>query len=696
MPDSLWSESDAKDLDALDALVYRSHLLGADRSFVNYGGGNTSIKTPGRDHLGREVEVLWIKGTGFDLATVERDGFAPLRLEEVAASRSREVMSDDEMVDYLALCSLSPLAPTASIETTLHAFLPFPHVDHTHPEAALAFCCGAEGEELTRECFGEDIVWVPYVRPGFALAKLALDALEKQPNAIGMFLAKHGLVTWGDSGRESYERTISVLSMAEDFLDRNLDERTVLGGEAVSPPRDDVRRAVMLEILPVMRGELSRLLGGDRRFILHWDNSPEILRFVGARDAAGIASVGAACPDHVMYTKFKPLFIDGEVSGAVAAGGDVSELVQAIRAGIAEYVDEYRRFFEENTEPGVEMLDPAPRVLLIPGFGIVTAGRDAWTAANIASLYRTAVSVMRRASANGGYTSLSPKEAWNVEYWPLELYKLTFRPPDGELAGQVAVITGGAGAIGQATARRMLNEGAHVLITDLDGERAEKLAGELSAQYPLRVRSVQVDNALEGDTDRMLHETILAFGGVDIVIPNAGLSSAGAIEDTTLDEWDKVHAVLLRGYFLTCRAAFRAMKLQGCGGSIVINGSKNGLAAGKNAIAYTTAKAAEMHMARCLAEEGGVLQIRVNSVAPDAVIRGSALWSKEWKEERARAYGFDVEDIEEFYRKRNVLKRSVTAEDVAEAILFLASARSAKTTGCAITVDGGLAVTYPR
>jgi rhamnulose-1-phosphate aldolase/alcohol dehydrogenase len=694
MPETLWSEEDAP-AGALEQLVYRSNLLGRDRAIVNYGGGNTSSKGRIRDHRGREIEVMWIKGSGSDLETVGRAGFPALHLDDLRAAQANEAMTDEEMVEYVAQCSAQAGGPRPSIETMLHAFLPFAHVDHTHPEAAIAMCCCSRGEELMRECFGDDVVWVPYVRPGFALAKLALDALHRNPNAKGMLLAKHGLVTWGQTGRDSYDGTIELLSQAERFLEASVNPEWLYGGRSVDSATPGVRQAVMGELLPVIRGELSRLVGSDGHVILNFDDSEAVLEFACSRDAASLAGTGAACPDHVMYTKFLPLVVDASEC-RTALIGDSRALTETLREVVTGYVHRYTEFFETFSPGGVSMLNPGPRVILIPGFGLVTAGVDAWAARNTRALYRTAIRVMRWASSIGDYTSLSSQEGWDIEYWPLELYKLTLRPPPKEMASRIVVVTGGAGAIGRATAARLLSEGAHVVLSDIDPERLAAVVEDLRGEHLGRVHAVVGDAVSESQVSKLFCETILTFGGVDLVVPNAGLASSAPVDETAIDEWDRVQAVLLRGYFLACRAAFVVMKRQGIGGAIVINSSKNGLAAGPNAIAYTTAKAAELHMARCLAEEGGRFGIRVNAVAPDAVIRGSGLWTQKWREERAKAYGFEVSQIEEHYRERNVLKVSITAEDVAEAILFLASRRSSKTTGCIITIDGGLAVAYPR
>ncbi len=690
VPPNEWSDGAVAGLTEIEALTYRSHLLGSDPTIVNFGGGNTSIKTQAVDHAGRPVSTLWVKGSGWDLGTITADGFTPLRLDDVAMLESRSEMDDDEVVDYLQRCMLDPKAPRPSIETTLHAFIADTHVDHTHPEAAIAFCCAEFGEKLVGDCFGDEAVWVPYVRPGFGLAKLAVAARRRNPNATAMFLAKHGLVTWGSSSQESYERTISVLQRAHSFLQQHIDIVKAFGGRRIPEGGEELRRTLAVSILPRVRGALSEKVG--RRLILSFDDSRDVRQFVDSNNMPELAGTGAACPDHVMYTKFLPVVVDAPKHEE----WDPVELEEAITRAVDSYAEAYRTFFAEHTDGVTEPLDPAPRVVLIPGLGMITAGWDKWAALNTASLYRSAISVMLGAASVTRFTSLTPEEAWNVEYWPLELSKLATRSSHGDLESRIALITGGAGAIGSATARRLLAAGAHIVISDLDAHRAAQTAAALASEFPHRIVAVGADAGSEDDTTRVLETSTLEFGGLDLAVPNAGIAGAHPIDETSVDEWRRVQDVLLLGYFLTCRAAFTVFKRQGLGGVIVINSSKNGLAAGKNAIAYTTAKAAETHMCRCLAEEGGPFGIRVNAVAPDAIITDSGFWTKEWREERSRTYGFPVEDIEEYYRQRNALKVNVEARDVAETILWLASDRSGKTTGCIVTIDGGLMATYPR
>jgi rhamnulose-1-phosphate aldolase/alcohol dehydrogenase len=679
--------------DELDRLVSRSRLLGRDRRVVNYGGGNTSIKVGTVDHRGRPVECLWIKGSGSDLATIRREQFTPLRLADLRELESRKSMTDEEMVEYVALSSLDPAAPRASIEAVLHAFLPFPHVDHTHPEVAIAFCCCERGQAVVRDCFGESVVWVPYVRPGFQLAKLAIEALRANPTAEGMFLEKHGLVTWGHSGEESFDRTSNLLARGRQFLDSNSpDAPSVDASPQAALGKDDDRMEYARQILPRIRGWLARRAGnGIQHRILHFDPDVEVVEFLAQPLARERALTGAACPDHVMFTKFKPAFVD------VGNGPlDAEVYWQAVHRALEEYVEWYRSFFEEGHRADVAMLSPTPNVILIPGLGMVTAGADMWSAKNTAALYRSAIRIMRWASSIGAFVSLSPQEAWDIEYWPLELYKLSLRPAQKRLAGRIALITGGAGAIGRASVKRLLQEDAHVAIVDANSEALETLRVELETQYPDRVRTIVGDVTLEQTYETAERELATGFGGCDIFFANAGIAAANPVEDISLQEWEHVQAVLTRGYFLAARSAFRLLKRQGIGGALAFNASKNGLAPGTNALAYTTAKAAELHMARCLAEEGGPDGIRVNAIAPDAVIAGSGLWTDEWKRQRAQTYGFELDEIDDFYRQRNALKVTIRAEDVAEALLFLVSDASSRTTGCIITVDGGVSGAYPR
>jgi rhamnulose-1-phosphate aldolase/alcohol dehydrogenase len=697
---NLWDADKAEGLSELEALAYRSNLLGADRAVANYGGGNTSTKATQTDHTGREIDVLWVKGSGTDLASIKADQFTGLKLDEVLPLEQRTEMSDEEMVSYLAACQLRPEMPRSSIETLLHAFVPHPHVDHTHPDAINMICCSRGGQELARECFGqEEAVWIDYIRPGFRLSKQVGEAVRDNPKARFILLAKHGLVTWGETHQESYSRTIEAINRAAEFVASKAGEHFAFGGRKIEPLAPERREALLSEVLPALRGALSSGGGGRplektgqlqvSHKIVRTDHTTEdVLEFVCGRDSRDLSQVGAACPDHLVRTKVKPLWVDfdPETEGP-------EELKAKLREGVEEYRREYEAYFLRHEEADEEMFDPNPRVVWIAGVGLIASAHNAKEAALSRDFAYRAINVMRGAHALRGYVSLSEEESYAIEYWPLELYKLAQAPPPKELAGEIAFITGGAGGIGSAVARLLASEGACVVVCDLDEEGASEVAEGLS-QPGVAARADVTD---EGQVAHAYRRAILEYGGVDVVVSNAGLASSAPIEETSVQMWEKNHAVLAKGYFLVSREAFRVMKEQGVGGSLVFVASKNALAAGKNASAYSSAKAAELHLARCLAEEGGAEHIRVNTVNPDAVLQGSRIWGSSWREERAAAYGIEPEELEEHYRKRNVLKLNVVPENIAEAVLHFASeARSSRSTANILNVDGGVKDSYPR
>jgi rhamnulose-1-phosphate aldolase/alcohol dehydrogenase len=682
--DNLWDASQAAGLDDLGKLAYRSNLFGRDRSVANYGGGNTSTKVIERDHAGRERRVMYVKGSGSDLARITRDGFTGLRMDEIDPLFEREKMSDEDMVVYLALCQTAPTMPRSSIETLLHAFVPFDHVDHTHPDATNMICCAVNGEQLAKDCYGDDAVWIPYIRPGFTLAKQVGEAVRNSPHAKLILLAKHGLVTWGNQHEESYEATIDAINRAVDFVNQRTRDREPFGGP-IRAPVDEVRRAELLsEGLLALRGEVSQ----ETPKVLQANTSDAVLEFVCGRESSEVSQVGAACPDHLIHTKVVPLWVDFDPGSE-----GPQELATKLVEGTRRYRGDYRAYFDRHQLVDEDMFDPNPRVVLVPGVGMVTIGKDLKAARLSRDLYHRAIEVMRGAAGIDEFISLTEGESYAVEYWPLELYKLSLAPASAELAGRVALVTGGAGGIGSAVARAFTEAGALVVVTDLDAAAAGTVAEELGSG----ARAVAMDVTDEDAVAAGFKDAVLAYGGIDVVVSNAGVASSAPIEDTSLDLWERDHRVLARGYFLVAREAFRAMKRQGSGGSIVFVASKNSLVAGKNAAAYSSAKAAELHLARCLAEEGGRSRIRVNTVNPDAVLQGSRIWAGAWREERARAYGIEPDELEEHYRQRTTLKVNVLPEDIAEAVLFFASeARAAKSTGNILNVDGGVAAAYPR
>lgn len=691
-PADRWT-AEAEGLDLLDQLVYRSRLLGADRSLANRGGGNTSAKETVRDHAGRETRVLWVKGSGTDLASITVAGFPGLRLDDLLVLREREKMDDAAMVAYLLRSALGPDQPRPSIETLLHAFIPLPHVDHTHPDAVIALTSSPRGHEIAKDAFGDEAIWLDYRRPGFSMSKQIADLLEQQPSARAVLLAKHGLVTWGETGEESYRLTIEFVSRAAQAIDEAAASRRPRAGatDTQALAAEDANR-ILETTLPSLRGAL---LADTDGVILEVDRSPEAVAFASSSRMREVSQVGAPCPDHLINTKHKPLAIDWSPTSA-----DADALDKLLDEGVAAYGEWYRGYYKRNVDDETRPfpIDPAgPRVVLIPGIGIVTSGPDAGRARFSRELYERAIAVESAADAIGGFTSLTENEAFAIEYWPLERYKLAQTPPRGELSGKIALVTGGASGIGRAAAIALAERGAHVAVADLNFEGAEELTERLVATYgSRRALAVHVDVTDESAVAEMTRRAVLEYGGLDILVASAGLATSSPVTETSVEEWDRNYAVLARGYFLAAREAFRVLIRQAAGGSIVFVASKNALVAGANAAAYSSAKAASLHLARCLAEEGGPHGIRVNTVNPDAVIQGSSIWSSDWKAERASTYGIGEEDLQSFYKGRTKLGVAVLPEDVAEAIAFFAGPRSAKSTGNILNVDGGVTAAYPR
>ena len=683
-PEDRWDSLKAEGLSPLDALTYRSNLLGSDRSVANWGGGNTSTKSNENDHRGVETEVLWVKGSGSDLATIRSEQFTALRLDDLRLLEARPAMNDDELVLYYERAALRPGQPRASIETPLHSMLPFRHIDHTHPDAIIALCAVPDGRALAGRLWGNGAIWIDYERPGFSLGKRIAQAIREQRDANCVLMAKHGLVTWGDSSEAAYAATIETIRRAAEALAEHADQWRVFQIAGTDSPGLEAIAAA----LPALRGALSV----RRPAILHLDSSQASLSYASRPDVAEIAQAGPACPDHLVHTKPWPMVVS---AADIARGTDV--LAAAFRLGVADYEARYVAYWARNSKPSDPQHDPGPRIVLIPGFGVLGVGPDAAAASVSAALYRRATAVLSVANLYGGFDPLTEAETFAIEYWPLELYKLAQRPVDGELAGRVALVTGAASGIGREIGRTLASAGAHVVIADRNLEGAEEVAKGIVTRHGLdRGYAVLMDVTEESSVVTGFSAALLKYGGIDIVVSNAGISRSAPIEETTLADWDAQHAVLATGYFLVAREAFRVLRMGGRGGSVVFVASKNGLVAGKNAAAYSAAKAAELHLARCLAEEGGDAGIRVNTVNPDAVLRDSGIWDTAWREERAKTYGIEASELEDYYRARATLKVSVGPEDVAEAVLFFASDRSLKSTGNILNVDGGFAAAYPR
>jgi len=686
VPASRWSHQAAAGLSEAELLRYRSNLLGVDLAVTNFGGGNTSAKISASDPLSAsQTQVLWVKGSGGDLASMSLDGFATLYLDKLLAleARYRGRPHEDEMVALLSHCAFGLNPRAASIDTPLHAFIPAAHVDHVHPDALIALAASSDGERATKEIFGSDVGWLAWQRPGFDLALKIRNAIGQNPKLRGIVLAGHGIISWARTSEDCYTNTLDLISRGAKYLNARFADHPAFGGEALPPLPPEQRTAQAARLLPILRA-----LGSDETLkIGHFTDAPEILEFVCGNDVRRLSALGTSCPDHFLRTKMRPLLLDP------ARIADERYLANAFVAYRADHIAYYERCRDEGSPP---MRDPNPVVVLLPQVGMFTLAKDKASTRIAAEFYANAVNVMRGAEAIGSYVGLAEKEAFAIEYWQLEDAKLRRMPKAKALEGRIALITGGAGGIGSACAERFLREGACVIVADRDAARLEQVESALAATHTAdRVRGFVADVTDERAVRNMFAFAAREYGGIDILVANAGIASSASVTETTHEIWRRNYAVLTDAYFLASRSAFELMKRRG--GSIVFIGSKNALAATPNASAYASAKAAALHLARCLALEGAPFGIRVNAVNPDAVIRGSQIWSGPWRHERAKSHGIDSgKELEEFYRGRSLLKREVLPEDVAEAVLFFASDLSAKSTGNILNVDAGNAQAFTR
>ena len=682
---SLWDDGKAKGMSEPELLLYRSNLLGADLRVTNYGGGNTSAKIADKDPLTADtVTVLWVKGSGGDLGSMKLDGFATLYLDKLEHLKKlyRGLEHEDEMVGYLAHCTFNMNPRAASIDTPLHAFIPKPHVDHMHPDAVIAIAAAARSRELTAEIFGAEMGWLPWQRPGFDLGLKLGEMAVKNPELKGIVLAGHGVFTWGDTSKDCYEQTLRIIRKADSWLKQKLAGKSLFGGAARAPLAATERQRIASALMPLIRGKIS----AKQPKVGHFNDSPEVMEFVCSKDLEALAALGTSCPDHFLRTKIRPLVLQFD-------GKDVADLDRALEAYRAEYTAYYERCKRADSP---KLRDPNPIVFLVPGIGMMTFAADKATARIAGEFYVNAINVMRGASGVDRYIGLDEQEAFDIEYWLLEEAKLQRMPKAKSLAGRIAFITGGAGGIGRATAEALLGEGACVALVDIDQGRLDGTVKEFGAKHGKdRVWGVTVDVTDEKSVIDAFAAAARQFGGLDILVSNAGIASSAPVEDTSIELWNKNIAVLATGYFLVSREAFRLLKKQKIGGSIIFIASKNAMAASPGASAYCTAKAAEVHLARCLALEGAPEGIRVNTVNPDAVLRGSTIWTGDWLKERAEAYKIEQDQLEEHYRQRSLLKLSVYPEDIAAAVKFFCT-EAPKSTGNILNVDAGNAVSFTR
>ncbi len=683
---SRWSDKEARGLEGLDVLVHTSRLIGMDTNLVVWGGGNSSVKVKGTDHAGRPVRILYVKGSGSDMRTITHKQFTPLRLDDLLPLVKREAMTDDEMVAYQSKCVLEPGSPKPSIETLLHAFLPPTHIYHTHADAICALTDTPNRRGIIEEVYGKKVAVIPYFRPGFLLSKKTGEAYAKNPGLRAIILDKHGLITWGESAKEAYLETIRMITQAERFIARRRRSRARPVGSTVSK---EARHAIAAAIAPTLRGAVGR----NKRMVLLYDDDPKALQFVNHPKAKSLSQIGPFTPDHLMHTKPCPLFLEMNGPGHSDSGKIKAVLPKALE----QYRKRYADYFNRYKTPGVTMLDPNPRVVLIPGVGMFTTGKDRRASRIVRDIYRHTLQVIQDSAAVSSYVSLSPGELCDFEYWPMENFKLTLLPPEKELSRRIALVTGAAGGIGKAVAERLAAEGAMVILTDIDLKKTRAVAEAINQKAgEANAAAVKMDVTNETSVRKAFEEAVRAYGGLDILVSNAGIAKSSPVDRLSLSDWDRSIAVNATGHFLVCRETIRIFKEQGLGGNIVVVATKNVLAPGKDFGAYSASKAAQAQLSRILAIEGAEDKIRVNMINPDGVFQESGLWSKKIREERAKAHGIPIEKLEDFYAQRNLLKVKILTGDVAEAVLFFASDRSSKTTGAILPVDGGIREAFPR
>lgn len=693
----LWDETKAAALqgDEVALLVYRSNLLGADLRLTNYGGGNTSCKAIAKDPLtGKDVEVMWVKGSGGDLGTMKRNGLAALYVERLRNLKEvyRGIEQEDEMVELFNHCIYDLASKAPSIDTPLHAFLPFKHIDHLHPDAAIAIAAAKDGKKITKELFGGTIGWVKWQRPGFDLGLQLKKCLDENPGIRGIMLGSHGLFTWGNTSYESYLNTLEVIEICARYLEENYGKKGfVFGGKKINLLPKEERLVKAASLAPVLRGFCS----SQTNMIGHFTDDEKVMEFINSNDLERLASMGTSCPDHFLRTKISPLVLD------LRTDEDLND-VNKVKEKITPSFEVYRKMYEDYYNSckhanSPAMRDPSPVVILYPGIGMFTFAKDKQTARVASEFYINAINVMKGAEAISEYASLPRQEAFNIEYWLLEEAKLQRMPKPKPLSGRIALITGSGGGIGKAIAKKFASEGACVILSDNNAERLREAKEEFIKQFGNDIIDAEILDVTKTDSIwQTLQKAVLAFGGIDIVVNNAGLSISKPLEDHTENDWDLLYDVLVKGQFLVTQKTVDIMRKQNMGGDILNIVSKNALVSGPNNAGYGSAKAAQLHLSRLNSAELGKDKIRVNVVNPDAVISGSNIWSGGWAEGRAKAYGITIEELPGYYAKRTLLNEIILPEDIANACFAFVGGLLNKSTGNVLNVDGGIANSFVR
>ena len=693
----LWDESKAAELegDEVALLIYRSNLLGADLRLTNYGGGNTSCKAMAKDPLtGQETEVMWIKGSGGDIGTLTRSGLAALYVDRLRSLENvyRGIEHEDEMVELFNHCIFDLASKAPSIDTPLHGFLPFKHIDHLHPDAAIAIAAARDGKRITKELFNGEIGWVDWQRPGFDLGLKLRQCLQENPGIRGIMLGSHGLFTWGDTAYESYINTLEVIERCAEYLEQHYGKtRPVFGGQRIQSPSPDERRKQAAAIAPVLRGFTS----SERHMVGHFTDDERVLEFINSNDLDRLAPLGTSCPDHFLRTKISPLVLDLRPDEDLS---DSSGIKNRLAPAFEAYRAMYTEYYESCKRPGSPAIrDANPVIILYPGVGLFSFSKDKQTARVAAEFYINAINVIKGAEAISEYTSLPRQEAFDIEYWLLEEAKLQRMPKPKALSGKIALVTGSAGGIGKAIAKKFAEEGAVVILNDMNAERLASAGDEFRKLFGKDAyATAALDVTNESQIQAALDEAALAFGGIDILVNNAGLSISKTIEEHAEKDWNLLYDVLVKGQFFVTQATVRMLKKQDIGGDIVNIVSKNALVSGPNNAGYGSAKAAQLHLSRLNAAELGADKIRVNVVNPDAVISDSNIWAGGWAEGRAKAYGITVEELPAYYAKRTLLNEVILPDDIANACFAFAGGLLRKSTGNVLNVDGGVAAAFVR